>query len=327
MLRILKYVLAVSCSALCLLAAGGALAQAYPVKPVRIIVPFPAGGLADVLTRGLGQELTKIWGQQVIAENRPGANTIIGAEATARAPADGYTLLMANDPTLSSNQYLYNKLPYDPVKDLEPVVNIVGVSSVLVANPAFPANSLQELIALAKQKPGAITYGSFGPGSKTHIDTVGFSVIAGIKLQHVPYKGIADVLPAVMAGQIDFALSGVQPTLAHIRAGKLKPIAMAAPQRSPVLPNVPTFAEAGMPDFESRSWFGLVAPRGTPRPVIDRIAADVARIAATKEFQDKFVAGVGLEPWVMMPDEFAEFLKKDRAVYAERIKHIGVKLD
>lgn len=321
-----KVVLLISTLLLSLLA-DSATAQIFPARPVRIIVPFTAGGLTDVLARGLAQELTKIWSQQVIVENRPGANTIIAAELTAKSAPDGYTLLMANDPTLSSNQYLYTRLPYDPVRDFAPVINMVAVPSVLVASPSLPAGSLQELIALAKRKPGEITYGTFGPGSKTHIDTEGFSALAGVRFNHVPYKGIAEVVPAVMAGQIDIALAGVSPVLPHIRSGKLKAIAMAARQRSPVLPDVPTFAEAGIPNFESRSWFGLVVPAATPRTIIDRIASDVSRILALNEFREKFVTGVGLELHVLMPDPFAEFLKADRATYAIRVKNINVKLD
>jgi tripartite-type tricarboxylate transporter receptor subunit TctC len=304
-----------------------AAAQGFPAKPVRIIVPFPAGGLADVLGRGLAQALNRAWNQQVIVENRAGANTIIAAELVAKSAADGYTLLLANDPTLSSNQHLYRKLPYDPVKDFAPVVNLIAVPSVLIANPSLAANTLQELIALAKKKPGAITYGTFGPGSKTHIDMEGFSALAGIKLTHVPYKGVAEVVPAALSGQIHIALTGVQPVVANIQAGKLKAIAMAVARRSPVLPNVPTFAEAGVANFESRSWFGLVAPAATPRGIINQIAADAGRIASSKEFQGKFVTGVGLEPLVLMPEEYARFLKEDREIYAQRMKHIDVKLD
>ena len=319
-----------ACLLMLLLPACGmslAAAQGFPTKPVRMIVPFPAGGLADVLGRGMAQALTKVWNQQVVVENRSGANTIIGAEAVAKSAPDGYTLLLANDPTLSSNQYLYRKLPYDPVRDFAPVVNLIAVPSVLVANPSLAAKTLQELIALARNKPGAITYGTFGAGSKTHIDTEGFSAIAGIKFTHVPYKGVAEVVPAVLSGQIDFALTGVQPVVANIQAGKLRAIAMAAARRSPVLPDVPTFAEAGVPNFESRSWFGLVAPAATSRSIINQIAADAGRIASSAEFQDKFVTGVGLEPLVLMPDEYAKFLKDDREIYAERMKHIDVKLD
>jgi tripartite-type tricarboxylate transporter receptor subunit TctC len=306
---------------------GGAAAEDYPSKPVKIVVPFPAGGLSDVLARGLAQELARTWGQQVLIDNRPGANTIIGAEIVAHSPSDGYTLLLANDPTLSANQYLYRRLPYDPVKDLVPVVNLVIVASVLVAAPGFPAVTLPALIDYARTHPEKVTYGSFGLGSKTHIDTEGFAVLAGVQFTHVPYKGIAEVLPAVASGQVDIALSGVSAVLPLIKNGKVKPIAMAAPERSPVLPDVPTFSESGMPGFESRSWFGLVAPAGTPQPLIARIAADSARIARNPSFAAKFIEGVGLETFVLMPDEFAAYLQKDRETYGTRIKRIGVRLD
>lgn len=306
---------------------AAAFGQAFPNKPVRIVIPFPAGGLSDVLIRGLGQELTKTWGQQVIAENRPGANTIIASEVVAKSPPDGYTIYMATDAALSSNQYLYNKLPYDPVKDFAAVLNLIGVPSVFVAHPSFAANNLQELIALAKQKPGTITYGTFGMGSSTHIDTEAVMKITGMQLLHVPYKGIAEVLPAILAGQIDVALSGVPPALTLLRSGKLKAIAHAGDVRSPALPNVPTFIESGAPGFVSRAWFGLVVPAGTPRPVIDRIAVDVNKIVTSKPFDEKFISGVGLEPLIMMPDQFTEFLRANRAMYAERIRNVGVKLD
>jgi len=323
----------IAVNTLCLLAiavtlgAAPAYSQNYPVKPVRIIVPFTAGGLTDVLARGLAQELTKIWGQQVIVENRPGANTIIGAEVTAKSAADGYTILMANDPTLSSNQYLYNKLPYDPVKDFAPVINLVESVNVLVANVAFPVKNLKELIELAKTKPGEITYGTFGPGSATHLDTEALASAVGVTFNHVPYKGIAEVLPAVMGGQINFALSGVPPTLALIRGGKLKVIAVPSHARLPVLPDTPTFAEAGLPNFYSRSWFGLAVPAGTPRPVIDKIAADISSIVIRPDFSEKFIAGVGLTLLNHGPDQFTEFLKADRENYAVRVKNINVKLD
>jgi tripartite-type tricarboxylate transporter receptor subunit TctC len=306
---------------------GNAFAQPFPSKPVKMVIPFSAGGLTDVLGRGLGQELTKMWDRPVIVENRPGANTIIAAEYVAKQPADGYTLLMANDPTLSSNQYLYNKLPYDPVKDFAPVVNLVTTTTVLIATPSLPANNLPELLALAKKKPGELTYGTFGLGSATHLDTEAFASTAGVKFTHVPYKGIADVIPAVMSGQINMALSGMPPALPHIRSGKLKAIAFAGAQRSALLPDVPTFAEGGIPNFEARSWFGLVAPAGTPRAVIDKIAGDVAKVLAQPEFREKFVTGVGLEPLVQNPEQFAEFLRKDREKYAVRVKNVNVKLD
>ena len=306
---------------------AGAYAQNYPVKPVRIIVPFPAGGLTDVLGRGIANELTKMWSQQVIVENRAGANTIIAAELVAKAPPDGHTLLLANDPTLSLNQYMYSKLPYDPVRDFTPVINIVQSVTVLVVTPSLPANNLQELIAMAKARPGELTYGTFGYGSSVHLDTVELSIMAGIKLNHIPFKGIADVLPAVMSGQVNMGLSAVAPALGHIRSGRLRALAYAGTQRSKVLPNVPTYAEAGMPGFLTHGWFGFVVPAGTPRPVIDKIAADTSKVITTREFDEKFVTGVGLELLNQGPAEYAEFLVKDRAQYAKRVKEVNVKLD
>ena len=304
-----------------------ALAQSYPNKPVRIVIPFPPGGLTDVLGRGLGAELSRMWGQPVIIDNRPGANTIIAAEYVAKQPADGYTLFMATDAALSSNQYLYNKLPYDPVKDFVPVVNMVTTTTILVAAPNLKASNVRELVQLAKSKPGELTYGSFGPGSSTHMDTEAFSNLAGIKLTHVPYKGIADVVPAVMSSQIDLALSGVPPVLQHIRSGRLKAIAFAGATRSPLLPDVPTFQEAGFRGFEAIAWFGLVAPAGTPRAVLDKVAADVSEVLARPEFKEKFITAVGLGPFTQNPDQFAEFLKQDRLKYQQRVKEVGVKLD
>ena len=306
---------------------AGAFAQNYPVKPVRIVIPFSAGGLTDLLGRGIASELSKMWGQQVIVENRAGANTIIAAELVAKSPADGYTILLANDPTLSINQYTYSKLPYDPVRDFATVINIEQSVTVLVVTPSLPASNLQELIAMAKARPGEVTYGTFGYGSSTHLDTVELSTMAGVKLNHIPFKGIADVLPAVMSGQVNMALSAVAPALPYIRSGRLKALAYAGAQRSKVLPNVPTYGEAGLPGFFTHGWFGFIVPSGTPRPVIDKIAADTSKIIVGREFDEKFVSGVGMELLNQGPDEYAEYLVKDRAQYAKRVKEANVKLD
>lgn len=315
------------------LVAGAALiatavsAQTFPEKPVKIIVPFTAGGLADALARGLGNELTKVWSQSVIVENRPGANTIIAADATAKSPADGYTLLMANDPTLSSNQYFYTKLAYDPVKDFVPVVNIAGTLEVLVVSDAFKGKTVADLVAAAKASPGSMTYGSYGPGSKAHLDAEKFAQITGTKLNHIPYKGVADVMVAAAGSQIQMAFTGVPPALPMIKAGKLRALAIASPTRSKSLPDTPTFAEVGFPGFESKAWFGLVAPAGTPKAIVDKTAADVQKIIVQPEFQERFVTGVGLELINQGPAQYAEFLKKDRAEYAEQAKTVNVKLD
>lgn len=329
-----RKLLCAAAMAAALFTTGGAMAQGaaagagdYPSKPVRIIVPFTAGGLADNLARGIAQELSRDWGQAVVVENRPGANTIIAAQATATAPADGYTLMMANDPTVSSNQYLYSKLPYDPVKAFVPVINVAETLEVLLAGPGFKGQTLQDLIAQAKANPGSVSYGTYGPGSKAHIDAEAFSKKVGVKLMHVPYKGVADVIPALLSGQVQIAFTGVPPALPMVKGGQLRAIAIAAPKRSAVLPDVPTFAEVGLPDFHSSAWFGLIAPAGTPRPVIDKVATSVSRLIDNPEFRNRYITGVGLEPLNLGPDRFAEFLKKDRAMYAEYIKDLGVKLD
>ncbi|MES2281704.1 MAG: tripartite tricarboxylate transporter substrate binding protein [Pseudomonadota bacterium] len=309
------------------LTAGSAFAQTFPDKPVRIVVPFTAGGLADVLARGLANELSRVWPQPVVVDNRPGANTIIAAELTARSPADGYTLLLANDPTVSSNQYLYNKLPYDPVKDFTPVINIAATQEVLVVSEAFKGRTVADLIAQAKAKPGQITYGSYGPGSKAHLDAEDFSHLAGVKLNHIPYKGVADVMGALTSGQIDMAFSGMPPSLTMVKGGKVRALAIAAPQRSKLLPDVPTTAEAGIANFESSAWFGLIAPAATPKAVVDKIAADVARVISRADFQEKYISGVGLVLLNQGPQPFADFLVKDRAAYAKSVKNVNVKLD
>lgn len=312
------------------LAGGQADAQSgdrFPSRSMKIIVPFSAGGLADNLARGLAQDLSAVWGQPVVVENKPGANTIIAAQATARSPADGHTLLMANDPTMSVNQYLYSKLPYDPVKELVPVVNVAETLEVLVAGSAFKGSTLQDLVAAAKAAPGQVTYGTYGPGSKAHIDAEAFAKAAGVKLLHVPYKGVADVVPALLSGQVQIAFTGVPPVIQIVKSGQLRAIAVASPKRSAMLPQVPTFAEVGMPGFISSAWFGLVAPAGTPRPVINKIAQDVSRIIVKPDFQVKYITGVGLELLNQDPDQFAEHLKKDRAMYGVHVKELGVKLD
>lgn len=299
----------------------------YPSKPVKIIVPFPPGGLADNLARGLSQELSREWGQQVVVENRAGANTIIAAQATLAAGGDGYTLMLANDPTISSNQYLYSKLPYDPVKDFVPVINVAETLEVMVVGPAFKGNTLNDLIAAAKAKPDEVAYGTYGLGSKAHIDAEAFSKLAGIKTLHVPYKGVADVMPALLSGQVQFAITGVPPAIPLVRSGQLRAIAIASPKRSASLPEVPTFSEVGLQGFNASAWFGLIAPAATPRVVVEKIAADVSKVIVRPDFQQKYISGVGLELLNQGPAQFADFLRKDRAAYAAHIKELNVKLD
>jgi tripartite-type tricarboxylate transporter receptor subunit TctC len=308
--------------------ATAASAQTFPSKPVKIVVSYPAGGVVDILARPLAAGLQQEWGgNPVIVENRPGANAIIGSDYVAKQPGDGYTLLFANDPSLTANQYLYSKLPYNPEKDLVPVAMVASTTLILTVSASLPANNVRELIALAKSKPGELSYGSFGPGSVNHLDTEAFAAQTGIKLLHVPYKGTADVVQAQMANQIAMAFGAIGPVIPLIKAGKLKPIAVAAMQRQPLVPDVPTFHESGVPNFEARSWFGVAAPAGTPRPVIDKIAADVRKIVAQPEYRSKYIVALGLDVLDMGPDQMAEYLAKDRAKYAQRIRNANVRLD
>jgi tripartite-type tricarboxylate transporter receptor subunit TctC len=301
-------------------------AQSWPAKPVRMIVPYPAGGLTDTLARGIAVEAQKAWGQPMIVENRPGASQMIGAEAIAKSAPDGYTIGMMDKTPLAINPWLFSKLPYDPVKDFTPVINLVQTSQVLVAHPGLPANNVKELVELAKQKPGSINYGTFGNGSITHLDSEAFASAAGVKLTHIPYKGIAEVLPAVVSGQIQVALSGIPPMLQLARSGKLKVLGAMTAQRVPVLPDVPTFTEQGYP-LVSSSWFALFAAAGTPRPLVEKIAADIGRIISQKEFDQRFISGVGLEMLNQGPDQLAATVASDRQRYQVYVKNVGVKLD
>jgi tripartite-type tricarboxylate transporter receptor subunit TctC len=287
-----------------------AAGQAWPTKPVRLIVPYPAGGLTDVLARGLAAEIVKVWGHPIIVENRPGASQIIGAETLAKSAPDGYTIGMMDKTPLAVNPFLFSKLPYDPQKDFAPVINMVQTSQVLVAHPGLPANNLSQLIELARSNPGSINYGTFGPGSITHLDTEAFAAAAGIKLTHIPYKGIA----------------GIPPMLQLHRSGRIKVLAAMTPQRVPVLLEVPTFGESGY-QLVSSSWFALFAPAGTPRPLIDKIAADIGRIISQKEFDERFITGVGLEVINHGPDQLASTVVSDRAKYQVYVKNVNVKLD
>lgn len=308
--------------------AGSAVAQTFPQpgKPVRVIIPFPPGGPSDALGRSLADGLAKLWSSPVVAENRPGANLIIGSDYVAKSPGDGHTLLLANDPALSINQYLYSKLPYDPVKDLVPVAGLATTTLILLTKNDLPARNLREFIALAKQQGGKLTYGSIGLGSITHLDSEAFATAAGAKFTHVPYKGTGEVLPAITAGTIDFALSAPGAAVPFVKGGKMRALGVTDTARSPLLPEVPTFAEGGLP-FLGSSWFGVAAPSSTPRAIVERLGADIRRVADSAEYRERFIAGYGLDPLQLGPDQFAAYLTKDRAKFAERVKNANVKLD
>ena len=310
-----------------LLLAWGCLAQTYPAKPVRLIVPVPPGGLQDTLARAIAHELTRAWGQAMVVENRPGATGIIAAELVAKAPPDGYTLFMTDNVTWMTNQFLRSKLPYDPVNDFVTVIGLVRSGNVLVAPADFPANNLRELIVLARARPGALNYGSFGLGSSPHVDTEALSALAGIKVTHVPYKGGPDILNALMGNQISFSITGLQPALPLIRQGRVKALAFGGQERSPTLPEVPTMSESGLPGFESGAWFGWLSQAAVPRAVVSKVAADVSTVISGAEFRDKYIDRVGFELLNLPPERFSDLMQATRATYEARLKNLSLKLD
>jgi tripartite-type tricarboxylate transporter receptor subunit TctC len=298
--------------------------QAYPSKPIRIISPYPAGGTTDILARLVGAKLTESWGQQVLVDNRPGGNTVIGSEALVRSPPDGYTLLSI----LTSHVIVPNlaPTPYDAVRDFAAVATIASTQLVLVVHPSVPARNLQELIALAKAKPAQLNYGSGGSGTVTHLAGEYFNMLAGVKTQHIPYKGSSQALTDVMGGQVHMYYSPPIVALPNIKSGRLKPIALTGSTRLSALPQVPTAAEAGLKGFELNLWYGLLAPAATPKPVIDKLNAEIARILALPDIREK-LSSQGMAPLVTTPEQFAAMVKTDLAKFTKIIRTANIKLE
>ena len=309
------------CFSLCCFASD---AQPWPVKPVRMVVAYPPGGGIDILARQLADKLATPWGQPVIVENKPGANTILAADLVAKA-ADGHTVLMTSDGTFSINPHVYAKLPYDPQRDFVPVTLLVVLQQLLVANPSLPANNLAELIALAKARPGSINYASYGSGSQPHLSGEMLKYKAGIDLVHVPYKGISLAVPAVMAGEVQLTFSGIATCLALVKSGRVKPIAIGGARRSPLLPEVPTFSELGYPDVETHAWFGLFLPAGAPREAVTRLYQDTGKILDEPEFRRKQLIEKGYEVVGSSPEEFTAYLKRDSASRARAVRISGAR--
>jgi len=309
------------CFSLCCFASD---AQPWPVKPVRMVVAYPPGGGIDILARQLADKLATPWGQPVIVENKPGANTILAADLVAKA-ADGHTVLMTSDGTFSINPHVYAKLPYDPQRDFVPVTLLVVLQQLLVANPSLPANNLAELIALAKARPGSINYASYGSGSQPHLSGEMLKYKAGIDLVHVPYKGISLAVPAVMAGEVQLTFSGIATCLALVKSGRVKPIAIGGARRSPLLPEVPTFSELGYPDVETHAWFGLFLPAGAPREAVTRLYRDTGKILDEPEFRQKQLIEKGYEVVGSSPEEFTAYLKRDSASRARAVQISGAR--
>src|SRR5690349_1162618 len=260
-----------------------AQAQSFPSKPIRMVVPYTAGGPADLLVRALGQKLGDAWGQQVLVENKPGANEIIAAQEVAHSPADGYNWLLASDAVYSLNPYLYRKLPYDPAKDFVPVSRLVTANLMLVARPDFPAASVGELITYAKQNPGKLNYGTVGAGGVNHLAMAWFNTLNALEMQPVHYKGLVNGLQDVMTSRLDVMFAVIGGAAPHLKAGKMKGLAVSGAKRHPLIADVPTFSEAGLRDFDASFYFALAAPAGTPREVVSKFAGESTKIVHTAD--------------------------------------------
>ena len=310
-----------------LFVASVAQAQNYPDRPIRLIAPFPAGGLADVLARAVGDEMSKTLGQPVIVENRAGAGGNTGADAVAKAAPDGYTLLMGTVGTHAINSSLYAKMPYDHVKDFAPVILVAGVPNVLEVNPSVPVNSMQELIAYAKANPGKLNFASSGSGTSIHLSAEMFKVMTGVQMAHVPYKGSAPALADLMGGQVQLMFDNLPSSLALIKAGKLKPLAVTSLTRSSALPDVPTVAESGLPGFEASSWFGLLAPAGTPKEIVTKLNGEVAKWLATPDAREKLAAQGAIASTALTPEDFAKHIGTETTKWAKVVKDSGAKVE
>jgi tripartite-type tricarboxylate transporter receptor subunit TctC len=310
-----------------LLSAWCFAAQAWPTKPVRIVVAYPPGGGIDVMARQIAEKLTPAWGQPVVVENKPGANTILATDSVAKSPADGHTILMTTDATFSINPHLYAKLPFDTQRDFIPVTMLVLLQQLLVAHPSLPANTLEELIKLAKAKPGSINYASYGSGSQPHLSGEMLKNKAGIDLVHVPYKGISLAVPAVMAGEVQLTFAGIATSMPQLKAGRIKPIAIGGAQRSPLLPQVPTFRELGYPEVETHAWFGFFLPVGSPPDAIARIHRDTKTIIEEPDFRQKQLIDKGYEVVGSSPEEFVAYIRKDSESRGRAVKISGAKAE
>ena len=322
-MRNFEYVVAVL--AVVLIPAAAAADRAYPIKPIRLIVPYAPGGGNDTMARVIGGKLAEAWGQQVIIDNRPGANGLVACEITATATPDGYTLLMANIGSHGINPALYKKIPYDPVKDFAPVSQLGSTANVLVVHPSTPVKNLPELVSLAKAKPGQLTYGSNGAGSSQHLAGVLFGSTFGLNLVHVPYKGTGPVMNDLVGGQITMSFANMVAALPLVRSKRLTPIAVTTLKRSSALPDIPAIAESA-PGFEATSWWGVVSTKGTPPDVVNALYREIVKGINAPEVKT-FFANAGVEPGGTTPLEFAAFIKSELAKWGKVVKESGARAD
>ncbi len=310
-------------------AAWPALAQqaaAYPTRPVRFVVPYPPGGTTDIVARGIAAELAKSFGHQVVIDNRGGASTMIGADLVAKSAPDGYTILLATATTLSINPQIYPKISYDVMRDFAPITPVVYFPYVIAAHPSLPANSIKELIALAKAKPGTISYSTPGTASTNHLAGALLETMAGIKLLHVPFKGSGPAMVAVLGGEVNCVITGAATVLPHAKTGKAKILAFASEKRHPNWPDIPSTGEAGLKGYDGGTWFSVVARAGTPRPIIDTLNKEIIAALAMPDLRQRFT-DIGFDIYTSTPEEFARFIRSDMVQTAKVIKAAGIKAE
>jgi len=310
----------------CVFAAWPALGQSYPVKPVRLIIPFPPGGATDTVGRTFSTKFAEFWGQQVIVDNRGGANTIVGAELAAKSAPDGYTLFLTTAATQVNNVLLYRKLPYDARKGFQTISMTTLLPYAIAAHPSVPANTIKELVALAKARPGQLSYGSSGAGSSGHIAGVLFDVMTGTQMVHVPYKGAAAAVTDLMGGQIPLYMPTMTTIATHLQNRKLKVLGIATAKRHPTWPDIPTVAEAGYPGYEVNTWYGIVAPAGTPRAIVDKVHADTVRAAKLPDVIERMRL-LGADLHTNTPEEFTAYIERDFERVGKAVKAAGLRLD
>lgn len=313
-------------TAVAALSATPARAQGYPNKPIRVVVGFPAGGAPDILARLFSEKISPSWGQTVVVDNKPGAGGNIGAEAVAHAPADGYTLALGTVGTHSINGALYTKMPYDMVKDFVPVILLASTPNVLVVHPSVPAKNVQELIALAKSKPGQLTFGTPGVGTSLHVSGELFNTMAGTKITHVPYKGRAMAIPDLLGGHITMMFDNLPSALPVVKEGKLRALGVTSAKRSASAPDIPTIAEQGLPGYEAESWFAVFAPANTPKDVVEKLNVELNRIFELPDVRQK-LATLGLDPVLGSPEKLAAYQKSEIAKWAKVVKESGAKAE
>jgi len=300
--------------------------QAWPAKPLKLIVPYAPGGSTDQLSRAIAERLGVALGQAVVVDNRPGGNTIIGAEATAKSPPDGYTMFMGSSGSLAVNPQVYAKLPYDPNRDFAYVTLTAASPLVLVVNPSVPARNLKEFVDLAKAKPGGVTFASVGNGNPLHLAGELFKSMAGVDMLHVPYNGSAPALTALLGGQVDSMFDVVLTATPHVKAGKLRALGITGPRRVSALPDVPTIAESGYPGYDASIWFGIVVPKGTPQPVVQRLNAELVKILRSDEMKQKFDPQA-LELTASTPEEMTAFVAKESQKWGKVIRDFNIRID